>query len=495
MTNPFSNHARRDSFPTGKAAPQKFEAASPTFPPSTSISDQTAPVPNVARSTDGAAATPVKNERRLSLAERLKKQFGDSTAAGEPVQDTGVENPQLDEQEQILDVNISQFSIAAKPAAIDTKPVQQTLPEIKELPNPFAGQIGKLTPPPSTLASKDVDRDRYHNRLSEKTKIGQGLSGAGETEAGWDLRHDLSSAKALLNLVSAVAVVPGNSPRIPVEKRVEVLTSLIASSRDQAFALAQKANGGEIPSDALVGKFMSSITYANGRHWSRTGETLPDEYTEIGLAVLDTNAEWVTDEILRFLSAGEAYQKIDTADLAKDALSVTAAKAGWLLYDAVKDAGFGSANTSNYNERFSYNLPVATIVNELLGAATQIANEFATNFPDFDLKVRARKHGIERAAKLLASEYTGITREKLNEAEVDPLTRPAMTATLASSWPRVLAACHRRARTSYIEIENHAREWMSIAFLATPKQDTSKSTDSEPANNLQVDASPNSERG
>jgi hypothetical protein len=493
--NPYADHARRNSYPVGSGAPKTFVAADPLKPTISSTPGISTPE-EVEQNSD--VKTPAK--KRIPLSERLKGKHGQTGAAGAgEAHDHAPDliDPISDPSEQQIDIGLPQVSIAATPIVEETQ-AEEITGDKASVPNQFTEKFANLKVPSKFPATKKVDTERYNNRLSPKTRDGKGISDSADSDVAWSLRHDLSSAKSLLNLVSAVAVVPGNSPRVPVSKRIDVLTGLIVSSRDIAYTLAEKANGGEQPSDSLVGQFMSTITYAGGRHWAKTGEALPEDYTQIGLAALDTSASWVSDEILRLLSAGEAYSKIDTADLAKDALSLAASKAGWRLYDAVKDAGYGAANTTNYNERFTYNLPIGSVVKDLLGVATQIAEEFAINFPDFDLKVRARSHGIDRAAKLLAAEYIGITREKLNEASVDPLTRPAMTEGLAATWPRVLAACHRRAKTSYVEIETHAREWMSMAFLPTPKSErpTSKQTETTSETTKSADHSTQqSERG
>jgi hypothetical protein len=273
------------------------------------------------------------------------------------------------------------------------------------------------------------------------------------------VRQNMAAAKVITPLVAAISFAPG-SGQTP-EAKSRALTEMLVGVHRTAVQTAEAISsvlGEDVPS-WMVTQLMQALSGAVASRWEAgQGADLKGLAQAMG-GLFEQNGQEVA-ALIRGASE-DAYVEVNHPEISRFRLSVTAANAGWVIYDWITHKQLSIDPKGEMPSRFfTYGRSVQELVNKVLVQVVDQCRGLVAQVESPDLRTAHMQSSINRMSNLVGSEYVTRTRQIMNWIAEDGISdaeyESRMEQAAAQFDTTILPEIFEYARTNFIFIEQGA---------------------------------------
>jgi len=292
----------------------------------------------------------------------------------------------------------------------------------------------------------------------------------------------------LTRVFGALALDPGTGPEASLEKRKEVLDTLVGQSHILANALAEAVMGDDktkVPRFLRARLLQQSAEFVS-EQWKRHGAIDTKDMVQIAKAVFGAELNNINQEVVELFHDAEEYTPATTQELSQAKITVSATCASWHILRQVQQFDLRQFDpdldtSGSPSVPFSWGKDAYAVARNLTKIALSIVKENALDLDDLDMATTWTQNSITRASMLVQAEYRMITERALRSSFKDAMLSEARMGQLSGMYDDMLIRVAKRARQGYITVERNAVDVMAATAFTSylPKISQPDSTKTE----------------
>lgn len=381
--------------------------------------------------------------------------------------------------------NLDRFAIfggSTRKAEPDAQPFARAKVEAAEVPTPAPSVPLKVSVEVASKSEeaakpKTIDRFAVFQQPEEERR---------EEQRSTQVKINMAAVKILTPLVAAISYKPGSQEEFAVKS--QALSQLILKVHQAATDVTMAMGPNFASNDWARGQVMQSLAQVAAKQWEDDGQV---NIQDIGRCMSQVVKE-PSIEIKSALDAfngADMYREVDSEETARARLMVSMTSAAWDIHRWVTHERLqirdipsfkGGETLASPSRFFSYDLPVAEVVQVILNRVVDEARSFEMEIGNTDIRLSHLQGTIRRLSDIAGAEYvtqTSSIQQWVNaaadEEEFQTRKQQAAEQFRTAVVPRIM----EWARANFAAIESKGQKLLDAFKLDKDNDEQNRNTD------------------